>query len=655
MRVDLSKKYAALKSKSPSAGLDFDAARRRLAEQKLKQSELSGQAGATAQTKAFPTQEPPEVSQRFNDRLNAMLGKPVFNMAENRSGVLGTVGQSAVNSAQSLAKFGKGAFDFFNPVNTLNTIKQLPEAISGYTAESQAAIASDVEARKLEARVKALTGRKPVAEPLNPRDVLPKFGRAAYESVTPQAIQTAVKGDILGAIQSVAEDPYQLAPLFLAGKTGLEKVKTPGGTPLIETKVGSAIDNTISNTAKVITKPVEVVSRGAKNVATNLAKYSTSQATGLSPKTIETIINNPKEFSPKEAAKYSREGLGEEVYSTIKKRLAELSEAGKGYDAVRAGESVVRLDKNIVDNVLAKHKIRVDENGRILTDKESLPLSPGDKAALQNFIDTFNTTELSGNAFLNARTELSNMAKYDASKTSASTQLARELRSAYDTAGKEQIKGLRELDSLYSSEKRILDQIRKDYLKSDGTFKDNALTKIANLNREGRQSVLARLEEISPGIGKKVSILNALEDMDAAMGQKVGAYSRSMLIGGGGFVAGGVPGALVAALLSSPKIAAQILRGYGNLKGIPSQVINEAIKQIVAILNTDVKDLKVGLSIETPKIAELTKKIEKLHDIRDKLLEAEKPNKTLLNQNKKALQNAEIELNRLIDKANKQQ
>lgn len=73
MRVDLSKKYAehAAKSKPPGGGLDFDAARRRLAEQKLRQAEASSKVATTG---AFPTQAPAEVSQRFASKLAALTG-----------------------------------------------------------------------------------------------------------------------------------------------------------------------------------------------------------------------------------------------------------------------------------------------------------------------------------------------------------------------------------------------------------------------------------------------------------------------------------------------------------------------------------------------------------------------------------------------------
>src|SRR5262249_27540729 len=157
---------------------------------------------------------------------------------------------------------------------------------------------------------------------------------------------------------------------------------------------------------------------------------------------------------------------------------------------------------------------------------ESIPLSSGDKGALQDFIDVFvhGSNELSGNAFLNARQALSNMAKYDATKTNASTTMARDFRSMYDKIGKENITGLKELDEQYSGERKLLDQIKRDYLKPDGSFKDNATQKIANLKQDS--PIILRLEEISPGISKQIRILNALEDIQNAKANKVGTYVK---------------------------------------------------------------------------------------------------------------------------------
>lgn len=585
----------------------------------------------------FPTAQPQAVSQSFNERLNSLLSKPVFDMSQNQSGIAGTVAKSGVNSTQSLLKFGKGVVDFLNPVNTVKNVANIPGEV-WETAKGQvdANTSQEMAERGLDKVLKTIQEKKARGEDatklenylkqavqdFDPKtqgtitQILGELSKASYESVAPPAVQEVFKGEGEKALQSVAEDPYQLAPLFLVAKGIAEQKMIPvldaKGKPVLdaagkptyksplETKIGEKIDKGISKVAEIASKPVVVPTKGAIRIGKTLARYGTSQATGLSPKTIETIINNPKEFSKSEASQFTREGIGAEVKTGIEQRLTDLSELGKGYEVVRNSPAKVDLPIEAVGDILNKYKVEIDTSGKIKTTQESIPMSSGDKAALQDFIDTFNTTQLSANAFLNARTALSNMAKFDSTKTSASTTFAKELRKVYDTAGKDQIKGLRELDQAFSSERTVLQRIKRDYFNADGTFKDGAVSKIANLNKAGREQVLARLEAILPGISKKISILNALEDIVAAQGQKVGTYGRAAL-GGVGLATLNIP-AIIAAILASPSIAAQILRGYGKLKGIKTEVVEKTIKNVEKILTSDVSDLtkkaNIGLSIK---------------------------------------------------------
>ncbi|MGH7249606.1 MAG: hypothetical protein ACREGC_01395, partial [Minisyncoccia bacterium] len=474
---------------------------------------------------SFPTQS-------FSDWLN----KPAYDMGQNDSGVAGTLGKETANIAKSGLKFGKGVVDFLNPVETVKKVAQIPGEILGAATDQQSADQSQANAKALEAKAQASdiahgkAPMQPVAKDVGAPNPIAEVGKAAIKATVPEAIQKAATGHETEALTSLANDPFQLAPALLMLKGALEtptggsSVNEATGAPKPETfgdtKVGSAIDNTISNIAKPGVKALEAVGKPVSalgRLGANLAKFATSQATGLSPKTMETIINNPSEFAKENLSQYSREGIANEVKTSIDKRLEDLSSTGKEYQAIRKNGESVQIPKGTVQNVLDQFGIKLGKDGSIKTSAESTPMSSADKNALQDFTKTFGTkNELSSNAFLNARKALSNMAKFDAAKTDASTSLARGLRGAYDSLGKDQLTGLKELDAKYSPETELLQQIKRDYLKPNGEFKDNALTKIANLTNEGRQNILARLEQIKPGIGKKIGILKAVEDINAA-------------------------------------------------------------------------------------------------------------------------------------------
>jgi len=366
---------------------------------------------------------------------------------------------------------------------------------------------------------------------------------------------------------------------ILGGGGGLlTKVASEGSTLAkvgeLATKTGEAL-NPINTGIKATQKVLSVVSKVVKPTS----EFAVSQATGLAPKTISTITENPEAFSSAAVAQTDRAGLGEKVFSAIEKRLENLSETGKGYEALRKSPEVVTVPKGGVEEILGKYGISL-KDGKIITTKESIPLSAGDEAALQRFVDKFGKEgELSGNAFLNARTELSNMAKYDAAKTGASTTLSRELRSYFDSLGKKQLTGLAELDAKYAPEVKLLNKIKRDYLTPEGVLKDGALSKLANLTGKGKDQVLARLEKIVPGVTKDINILKAIEDIEVVQGQKVGAYLRGAT---SGFVlSGGNPAvAAITGILTQPAVAVQILRAYGKTAQIGGKVIESMVNKM---------------------------------------------------------------------------
>jgi hypothetical protein len=510
----------------------------------------------------------------------AKLNAPAYSMGPtNKSGPVGTIAKETANIGKSLGKFAVGVGEFLDPTGTENKLAQLPETVGGYLSGNVGAAKAEAQATQMEQKAQAVRpGFKPVAQNTPPST--PNYIGAAAETILPPAAQLAGKGQITNAIQSVAEDPYQLAPAFLALKGVLDE------TDLGKTDTGKAVDTGISKIASPVTKAGEYIGGKIGDFAKTIAKFGTSQATGLNPKTISTILENPEKFLGKDyATDFTRENLGAKVSSAIKSRLSALSETGKEYQNIRSSDETVDVPMATsgipapVQAMLDKFGITLGEdkdgNPTIETSAESVPMSKADISALQDFIDKFgDKDELTANAFLNARKALSNMASYDAAKTDAADAMARELRAQYDKLGKTQLTGLEELDNKFSPETKLLQQIKRDYLNPDGTFKDNAISKLANLTNVGKESVLARLEQIVPGISKEITVLKAVEDIANAGGQKVGTYSRAAASAGGTVAAlatGNIPlliGAVTESILANPKIATQILAGWGKIMGV---------------------------------------------------------------------------------------
>lgn len=400
----------------------------------------------------------------------------------------------------------------------------------------------------------------------------------------------------LGALAKTAtEDPFAF---------GADIVSLAGGGASILGK-GSQFAKVLSTVAKPITGTASKVADFVSPIVPKTSKYITSQATGLNPETITELIKNPQAF--KGVTSESRIQTANAVKDALDNRLSELSGLGKEYQVLREAPQTVVVPGGSVGKVLAKYGIKLDENNKILTTAESRPLSPADKAGVQDFLDNYGKERiLSSNGLLNVREALSNLSKYDSAKTSISTNIARDLRSTYDDIGKSQIKGLKELDAQYAPERQLLSQVKKDIIDSKtGELKDGAISKIANLTGKGKENLLARMKEIVPDIDQRVRVIRAVEDIERASGLKTGTYVRSA-IAGGGVLTGNIP-AIIVGILTQPQIAVPLLKGAGYVgqKAVP---ILNALKSIVNDVNNfrlpaqmidkETGQLKAGLSVK---------------------------------------------------------
>jgi len=379
---------------------------------------------------------------------------------------------------------------------------------------------------------------------------------------------------------------------------------------------------------------VETVAKGAKPLAEKLASYGTSQSTGLSPDTIKRIISNPDDFAPEVMKTYTREGVAQKAIGDINTRLKNLSETGSEYQGIRDSKQTVIVDPKNLTTVFDKYGIKFDEAGKIIRSKDTVPLKGGDVSAMEDFFKIYGADSYyDSNSFLNARKALDNMSNYDrATGSDISSRIARDLRGVYDKEGKAQIDGLASLDAKYAPEVKILKKVKKDYFNADGSMKDNAISKIANLSNEGRDSVLKRLEQVSPGIGETVKTLKAVEDIERAAGQKVGTYVRGT-IAGGAVLTGNLP-AIVLSIMSEPRIATKILRGYGKMIGAEGTAVEKVVKAFEGVKEN------VGRSLEQ-KVPKMPRTLEVKKKEVNKKFDAEK-------QKMIPVKSSEVDINNII-------
>lgn len=330
----------------------------------------------------------------------------------------------------------------------------------------------------------------------------------------------------------------------------------------------------------------ELVEEGGEKAvkkSTKIGDYVVSQVTGLNPETVRTIVNDPDAFK-KISKELDRETLTKQIADVLDNRLEELSNLGAGYDVIRKSNKSVDVPVKEIDAVLKKHGLgSVDKKGifRVAVNKESTQLKSGDVRELQEFLDTFinKNDKLSANAILNARQKLDQLAEWGTDKSSAAKNISKELRRVVDDTIADAIPEIKALDIQYGPEKRLLTQIKRDLLNADGTLKDNAMSKIANLTGEARKTMLARIKQIDPDIESKVNIVKAMEDIERAKGLKVGTYTRSAAAGAG-LASGKIAGTITGFIMASPSVVVPLLEAYGKAKKILPAMINNVITQI---------------------------------------------------------------------------
>lgn len=393
-------------------------------------------------------------------------------------------------------------------------------------------------------------------------------------------------GSMNQALKTAIEDPFGV------GSDILGVLQVGAGVVGKTAKLNSAL----STTAKVATAPVRSVFSGLSKGVVGGGKFGASQLTGLSPDTISTITKNSKAFGEAQASGVTRTDLAENVLDAVKKAGDELSDLGAGYDDIRAVQADVALPETWLQSSLDKYGLKF-QNTKVSADKSSATRNVTDLNKIQEFIDNWGDSRtLTPDEYLNMRHDLAELAKYEVAsgKSSVVQKFAQDVRegvlNADDVRG--QVPGLKELDTKYAADRTFFKQIEKDFInKQTGGLKDGAASKVVNAINAANPERLARLEKLYPGFTKQAKVIKAVEDVENAMGLKVGTYARAG-VAASGILTGNAP-VVIAAILSTPEIAVPLLKGYG----ITADKVGP-ILQAVSNAASDINNFRVPGAIE---------------------------------------------------------
>ncbi len=368
-------------------------------------------------------------------------------------------------------------------------------------------------------------------------------------------------------------------------------------------------------------KEAGIAAKGAAEGAAGLAgkaagggaKYAVAQATGLSPETVEAALTNVKLPKYREMGlQEGRQSLEDAVIGRLDEEISALSEGGKLYERARQATTELKpLDvSRKIDEALGK--VVKTEGGKVVTKGTQLTTAEG--AKIQDAIDQIradlqSSDTITGQQLHDARVKLDKFIDWTDPSVKSANGALKNVRKALDDLAKEHVPGMKELDAAYAPKKQELEALKKMLLDKSGDVKDAAQSTLANLTRLGNEKKLARVEELLPGVSEDIKALKALQDVEYAKGQKVGAYARGILLGGGGLAAatgglGGIP-ALAAAVLTHPTVAVSLLEKFGGMKRWLREKIL-AGKNLSAANKAEVQDAfdKARKAIEAGRAAE---------------------------------------------------
>lgn len=362
------------------------------------------------------------------------------------------------------------------------------------------------------------------------------------------------------------------ASVLLGGAAGIAGKVGEAGELAGASKLASGLRK-----ASEITDPIRLAGRGVGAVG-KLAKesglYGVAKVTGKETGTLKAVLDNPKAFSPEEIPNITRQSLGKEIGDALSGRQQAISETGEAYQPIRESMNPVYVEKNYLENLLKDNTGLTVKDGKLVTSGSASIRDTRDVNALQHIYDTyqpiFDQGLMTPNEYLNLRSDLAQIAGYgrELTKSKPLQGLSSIMRGQTNTALRPQIAGLEALDAKFGPQIEEFNKLKAGLLDKDGNLSDAAINRISNATGKGKDQLLARLEQISPGITQKIRIVKALEDIQNI--NKVGTYTKSALeMGGliGGVSTANIPliaSSIATMLLTQPEIAVKILRAVGG-------------------------------------------------------------------------------------------
>lgn len=357
-----------------------------------------------------------------------------------------------------------------------------------------------------------------------------------------------------------------------SGKLGATAAKAAEATAAFSGKAAQQFDNLIKNAVKGVKTGIGNVASKGLDTASNVI-WTTPSAT------MKKIYENGDDFlkvidDPLMAQSNAFSRLG----SSIDDAISTTKSSGKGYDTFRkSGQSAV-IPTNPVLESFGKFGLEfkggklVPKGGKI----ENTTFTPEEITHLnKSLVPALPIGKtLTADQFLNLRTKLSNMSKFDmgaTGRTDAVRNLVREVRGVTNDAAKNVFTGLKELDAKFSEAKGNLKEMQALFMKKDPVTKQYVIKPniqpetISNLLSPRNRGQLQKLEKTAPGITQELEMLHLAKQVEGAANITTGAGLKRVIAASTGTGMGGPLGTIAGLWLSDPMVAAKMFARVGKM------------------------------------------------------------------------------------------
>ena len=369
---------------------------------------------------------------------------------------------------------------------------------------------------------------------------------------------------------------------------GLDKLADMSNNKVVQWAVRYAEDaSSIQQTVNDVKKVWGAIADSAVGQAVkNWKDEMIDKIVWIDEKDREFIQNNKEIVNEYLDGKKSVETVFDEVKDKVSEKRLQNSEMGQEYGNLRKNKSkVVNTEWITADmkKTLKKNWITIDKDNNLKFSDMS-KFNAKQKAAL---IDAWNELKLvEKKKNINAWNVLDMRQKFDdklnwdgkamdlnwnlSAVDKATEWLIQDMRWAIDNRAKVSVDWLKELDAKYSEALAEMQQIKKDWLNPDWTFKDNARSKLRNLTKAWNEAKLERLEKVIPWITNDLKALDVWLTVEKATKQWVWQYSKSIWVAGTvwALASWNVPALLVSIwvwILATPKNFVRVLEAYPDI------------------------------------------------------------------------------------------